>query len=229
MYGYDCVMIAAFFKTLGQLPSPPFQRVLWLSVAGSLVTAIVLWFAINTVLIKTDFIGLSWLDAAADFLGALAAVVLLILLLPAFIGLIASFMLESICRAVEARHYAHLPEARAQSITEAMMIGLRFAVVLIFFNLLVLPLYLIPGINLIVYWVLNGYLLGREYFELVACRRLTPTEVRTTRRRHRLSTFAAGVVIAAIAIVPIVNLILPLFGTAFMLHTFERLRATGEA
>ncbi len=219
-------MFDAFFKTLGQLPTAPFQRVLWLSIAGSLATATALWFALNTTLNHTDFIGLAWLDWIADILGSLAALVLLILLLPAFVGLIASFMLESICRAVEARHYPHLPDARAQSIMEAVVIGLRFGVILIVLNILLLPLIFFPPVYFVVGWALNGYLLGREFFELVACRRLAPTESRTLRRKHRLSAMAAGLVIAVVAVIPIVNLILPLFGTAFMLHTFQRVRQT---
>lgn len=227
LYGYDSVMFDALFKTLCQLPTAPFQRVLWLSIAGSLATAVALWFTINTTLNNTDFIGLAWLDWIADIVGSLAAVVLLILLLPAFVGLIASFMLESICRAVEARHYRHLPDPRAQSILEAVVIGLRFGAILIVLNILVLPLIFFPPVYFIVGWSLNGYLLGREYFELVACRRLEPAEIRILRRKYRLPTLAAGLVIAVVSIIPIVNLILPLFGTAFMLHTFER-RRTGK-
>jgi len=221
-------MFDAFFKTLGQLPTPPFQRVLWLSIAGSLATAIALWFAINAILINTDFFGFAWLEWAIDKLGGLAAAVLLILLLPAFIGLIASLMLESICRAVEARHYPHLPEPRSQSVMEAVVIGLRFAIILILLNILVLPLIFFGPVYLIVGWALNGYLLGREYFELVACRRLNHAEIRATRRSHGVATWLAGLVIAVVASVPIVNLLLPLFGTAFMLHRFERLRSVNS-
>jgi len=217
-------MIVAFFKTLGQLPSPPFQRVLWLSIASSLATAIVLWFAIEGVLNHTRFFESVWLEAPLDVLGGLAAIVLLVLLLPAFIGLIASFMLETICRAVEARHYPHLPEARSQSIMEAIWIGLRFAAVLVLLNLLVLPLIFIPPLYFVVGWALNGYLLGREYFELVACRRLSPADTSALQRRQRFAIWLAGLIIAVIATIPLVNLLLPLFGTAFMLHTFERVR-----
>jgi len=219
-------MFDAFFKTLGQLPTAPFQRVLWLSIAGSLATAIVLWFALNATLNNTDFVGLAWLDWIADLLGSVAAVVLLILLLPAFIGIVASFMLEWICRAVEARHYPHLPEARAQSIMEAIVIGIRFGIILIVLNILLLPLMFFPPVYFVVGWALNGYLLGREYFELVACRRLNHAEIRATRRTHGVATWFAGLIIAVVASIPVVNLILPLFGTAFMLHTFERLRSS---
>ncbi|MDH3739402.1 MAG: EI24 domain-containing protein [Alphaproteobacteria bacterium] len=216
-------MFDALFKTLGQLPTPPFQRVLWLSIGGSLLTAIILWFAIKVTLDKTDFIGLGWLDWIVDILGSLAAVVLLILLLPAFVGLIASLMLESICRAVEARHYPHLPEARSQSIMEAVFIGVRFMFILIALNIVVLPLIFFPPVYFVVGWALNGYLLGREYFELVGCRRLNADDLRTMRRQHGRTTLMAGLAIAVVSVIPIVNLILPLFGTAFMLHMFQRL------
>ena len=222
-------MFDAFFKTLAQMPTPPFQRVLWLSIAGSLATAVVLWFAINTLLINTNFIGLAWLDKAVDILGGFAAVVLLVLLLPAFVGLIASFMLEWICRAVEVRYYPHLPDARSQSFMEAVFIGLRFTVILVALNILVLPLIFIPPVYFVVGWALNGYLLGREYFELVACRRLNSADIRAMRRKYRLSTLLAGLAIAVVSVIPVVNLLLPLFGTAFMLHTFERLRFVSKA
>ena len=217
-------MLDALAKTLAQLPTPPFQRVLWLSIAGSFVTAIILWFAINAIFINTDFFGFAWLEWVIDKLGGLAAAVLLVLLLPAFIGLIASLMLESICRAVEARHYPHLPEPRSQSVMEAVNIAVRFAIILVVLNILMLPLMFFGPVYLIVGWALNGYLLGREYFELVACRRLNHGEIRATRRSHGVATWLSGLVIAVVASIPFVNLLLPLFGTAFMLHRFERLR-----
>ena len=217
-------MIADFFKTLAQLPSPPFQRVLWLSIAYSLATAVVLWFVIDGVLNHTRFFESVWLETPLDILGGLAAIVLLILLLPAFIGMIASFMLESICRAVEARYYPELPEARSQSIMEAIWIGLRFTVILVVLNLVVLPLMFIPPLYFVVGWVLNGYLLGREYFELVACRRLNPADTSALKRRQRFAIWLSGLIIAVIATIPFINLFLPLIGTAYMLHTFERVR-----
>ena len=218
-------MFAALSKTLAQLPTPPFQRVLLISLAGSLATALVLWFAIDIALVNTSFFSIGWLESVVDTLGGVAAVVLLVLLFPAFVGIFASFMVETVCRAVEARYYPHLPEAREQSVIEAVLTGLRFGVVLIVANLIVLPLYLIPLVNIFVYWLLNGYLLGREYFELVAFRRLDPAQTKALRRRNRLQMFAGGLVLAALAIIPVVNLFLPLIGTALLLHIFEALRS----
>ena len=95
-------------------------------------------------------------------------------------------------------------------------------------NLLALPLYLlllfVPPFNLFVFYLLNGYLLGREYFELVAARRLDTAGVRRLRRAYRGRLLLAGAVIAFLLTVPIVNLVTPIIATGFMLHVFEGLR-----
>jgi CysZ protein len=104
---------------------------------------------------------------------------------------------------------------------------LRFVAFALLLNLLVLPLYLLPGPNIAIFLALNGYLLGREYFELVAQRRASALEVRHLRRRARAGLFVAGVLIAAMLTVPLFNLVAPVVATAFMVHRFERLRRRG--
>jgi uncharacterized protein involved in cysteine biosynthesis len=71
---------------------------------------------------------------------------------------------------------------------------------------------------------LNGYLLSREYFELVALRRFDRTEARRMWRKSRVRFMVAGLLIAALLSVPFVNLIAPVMGTAFMVHVFESTR-----
>jgi uncharacterized protein involved in cysteine biosynthesis len=71
---------------------------------------------------------------------------------------------------------------------------------------------------------LNGYLLGREYFELVATRRLPGPTVAALRRRLRARLWLAGMVIAALLAVPVFNLVAPVVAIAFTVHLFEGLR-----
>jgi CysZ protein len=97
-------------------------------------------------------------------------------------------------------------------------------VVAVALNLLALPLYLLPGPNLVVFLALNGYLLGREYFELVAQRRMSPLDAARCRRAVRARVWAAGAMIAVLLMVPLVNLIAPVIAIAFMVHLFERWR-----
>ena len=105
---------------------------------------------------------------------------------------------------------------------------LAFIAISLALNILALPLYLLllflPPFNLFVFYLLNGYLLGREYFEIVAVRRLDMATAKLLRRTYRGRVFMTGVVIALLLTVPLVNLITPIVATAFMLHVFEGLR-----
>lgn len=217
-------MIRALNLTLAQLPSKPFRQVFWWSVLLSLVTAVALWSLVIWLLTDTAFFGSlpgigGWVDTAIQWAGGLAAFLLTIVLLPAFLGIYASLFLEKICRAVERRYYPELAPPRNQSIWEGIWTGLRFAVIIVFFNILFLPAFIfLPGVA---YWLLNGVLFGREYYELVAFRRLSPRDAAALRKQRRPALLFGGIIIAIVASIPLINLLLPLFGTAYMLHIFQ--------
>ena len=71
---------------------------------------------------------------------------------------------------------------------------------------------------------MNGYLLGREYFELVAVRRLAPRKQGVLRRQARGRVLLSGVVIAILLTIPLVNIVVPVVAAAFMVHVFHGLR-----
>jgi len=168
--------------------------------------------------------GIAWLDGSLAVLASAGALVLAWLLFP--IAIVASLGLfaEDVIEAVERRYYRELPAAPGMGFTRSTLGAVRFMVVAIALNLLVLPLYLLPGPNLIVYLALNGYLLGREYFELVAQRRLSWRALSRLRRMFRARLWWAGVWIAAILTVPLLNLIAPVIAIGFMVHVFEDVR-----
>ncbi|MGB0855207.1 MAG: EI24 domain-containing protein, partial [Pikeienuella sp.] len=132
-----------------------------------------------------------------------------------FIGL----FLDEIADAVEAKHHPHLPTPRRQSLGEALTQGFEFMLTLIGANILALIVYLISGLAApIVFWLVNGYLLGREYFEIVAARRMEPREAKSLRNRHLMSCWMAGALVAVPLSIPVVNLIVPLIGVAAFVH-----------
>lgn len=221
-------MIAAFFKAWDDLWSPRFRAVLWQCLGLSVVTAALVLAGVWWLVAGTELIGsVPWvgdaLEVLVDVLGWVAAFLLMLLLLPAFLGLYASFYIETICRAVEARHYPGLPPAREQSVGEAVSTGVKFLFVLIAANLVILPLIFIPPVYAVAGWAINGHLLGREYMEMVGFRRLDPKALAAFRARHRNRIFLGGLLLAAVATVPILNLFLPLVGTAFMVHLYQSL------
>ena len=224
-------MIDAFAKAIAQLWDPSFRRVLALSGAFSAVVFVVLagavWWLIDW--LTPDWVP-SWLsgwffDLVAWIVGfgmlVGSAWVLFTVLVSIFIGM----FLEGIAGAVEARHYPNDAPGKDLSIARGLAVGLKFLWDVIRFNLLALPVYLfVPGLNLFVFYGLNGYLLGREYFELVALRHLDAKAALEVRKRYRWRLFVAGVVMTFLFTVPVVNLVTPLIATAAMVHIYKGLK-----
>ena len=217
-------MIENITKSFSQLSEPKLLRILGRSLVATALTLLTVCLLAWSALAGTTIVENTWIDGIIDLLGGAAAFMLAILLFPAVAALVSSFFLDDVAEAVEARHYPDLPPPREQPLGEVVLIGVRFAAIVAALNILVLPLYLIPGINLFVFLGLNGYLLSREYFELVALRRFDRTEARRMWRKSRGRFLVAGLLIAALLSVPFVNLIAPVMGTAFMVHVFESTR-----
>ena len=234
-------MIAALTKAVGQIGDPRIRGTIVVSTLAALVILAAL-SAVSAWLLLWGGDSLSaWLFAGDEdsfwqrllewLLGAVAIAAVIFasfLLFPSTVGIVVGVMLERVAGAVEARHYPGLPPARDQPVMEAVRGALGFAGVTIAINLLALPLYLalsfLPPLNFFVFYMVNAYLLGREYFEMVAVRRLEMKAATQLRRRSRGRVFLAGVVIAILLTIPLVNILTPVVATAFMVHVFEALR-----
>lgn len=211
-------MIRALLLGFRHLSEPAAQRLILRCVLTALGTFLALFALVAAVLFGIDLTGWMWVDSAIAVAGSAAALLLSWLLFPVVVSAILGLFAEGVADAVESRHYPQLPAARGMSMAAQIGATARFVVVALALNLLVLPLYLVPGINLPVYLGLNGYLLGREYFELVAGRRMSMRAVTLLRRRWRARLWLAGVMIAGMLAVPLFNLIAPVVAVAFMVH-----------
>lgn len=218
-------LIEAFGKAIGQLGDPKARQVVWQSIGVSIVAFLGLWGGVGFVLANTAVFEMAWLDATIDVLGGLAVLVISWLLFPALVSACIGLFLERIADAVEQRHYPYLPPAREAPMGEVVATTLRFLAIMLVLNLLVLGLLLVPPVFPFVFYGANGYLLGREYFELAALRRMNASEASVLRAAHRGQLFAAGLVIALLLTVPLVNLIAPIIGTAAMVHLVEGWRS----
>jgi CysZ protein len=58
---------------------------------------------------------------------------------------------------------------------------------------------------------------------MVAMRHLPPEEAKRLRKSNMTYVFLCGLIIAGLASVPILNLLTPLFATAFMVHVYKSL------
>ena len=216
-------MIADLFKAFAQLSDPRFRRVVLLSclLAALLLAAL----AAGAGWALGGLTGTGWLDLAAGLAGGIAAFAAGAMLFPAAAAALQGLFLESATRAVEARHYLNLGSTNKQGWGETLRQTLFFVGSALGLNLLLLPVWLFaPPVGLLLFWLLNGWLCGREYFEAAALRRLDADDARALHRRYRYRIWLSGIVVAWLMTVPFVNLAAPAIGTAFMLHRFERLR-----
>ena len=221
-----------FAKALGQLGDGRFLRVMLLGVAlaAALLTgayAALLWL-IETFTpgsIDIPFVGpvggldtlLSW---GSILLMAVLSVFLMIPVASAFSGL----FLEDVAQAVEDQHYPGLPPVLRPSFGDTLIDTANFVGLLLALNTGALLLYPFVGpFSPLLFWGMNGYLLGREYFTLVASRRLGRDGARAMRKAYSLRIWAAGVLMAAPLSIPLINLAIPVLGVATFTHMFHRL------
>jgi len=219
-------MLRAAVLAFEQLSDRTTQRLVVRCVLLALATFVLLVVAVAGVLALLQLTGIAWLDTTIAVAGSGLALILAWLLFPVVVALTLNFFAEEVAEATERRHHPDLPPARGLSFADSTLATARFTAIAVLLNLLALPFYLVPGANVLLYLALNGYLLGREYFELVAQRRLPLGSVAALRRRQRLRIGLAGVAIAALLAVPFVNLVGPVVATAFMVHLFERWSGT---
>ncbi len=217
-------MFAAFLKAFGQLADGTTRRLIWLSLGAAIAVFAALWLMIGTAIESTELFASGWLETIVDVLGWAATLVLTWFLFPAVFTVIASLFLERVAGATEARHYADLPEAPGARLGAALGATAGFLAAMVVLNLVMLIFLLIPPLFPFVFYGVNGYLLGREFFELVALRRIGLEEVRHLRKAHRGRLFLAGIVIAFLFTIPGLNLVAPVIATAAMVHLFENFR-----
>jgi CysZ protein len=162
-------------------------------------------------------------DFLIDISGVIIAFFISIFVFPILMPIIISFFDEAICAAIEKQEYPELAKPNPP-FWPTIRQDLAFTLKAIFLNILVLPLYLIPLVNIVVYYTLNGYLLGREFFNTAAGRYVSFGEGKALRKRNKLEIITGGAAITFLATIPVIQLIAPIWGVALMLHLFQQKR-----
>ena len=216
-------MIGDALDSFVQIFSQPFRGVMWKSIGLTLAILIAAGVALDRLALAFIHVGPAWLSALISILLALGLIAGLILLVAPTVSFVASFFLDDIADLVEREIDPNGPRGRPIPIGPSIAIGLRFACLSLLVNIVVLAMTLFAGLGLAAFFLLNGYLLGREYFELAAMRHMTPDTARALRRRNWGPVYLAGLIVSGFVAIPILNLLTPLFATAFMTRVLKRL------
>ena len=228
------MILSDFLKSVAQFDDPKFRRVLWrglgLTIVLLIAACLLVNFGINQLLSSAwaaNLIGdQSWLGALINIGGVLFTIALSIWLMVPVTSAIIALFLDEVAQAVEARHYPHLPKQTATKLQDQILVGIRFLGILLLANIGALILSMIlPLLAPFVFWATNGYLMGREYFQMAAMRRMPRAQAQELFQRHQGSIWTAGILMAIPMSIPLVGLFIPILGAATFTHQFERLRA----
>jgi len=226
------VIFTSFFKAIGQIGDARFRRVMLLGIllALALLAAIYAGFlalieAFVPGSVEIPFVGpIGGIDTLLGWGSLLLMLGLSVFLMVPVASAFSGLFVEDIADAVEDRHYPGLPPVQPLRLADTLIDSLNFLGLLIAVNVLALLLYAFAGPFIpVVFWAVNGWLLGREYFTMVAMRRLGRIGAKEMRARNRGRIWLAGILMAAPLSVPLVNLVIPVLGVATFTHLFHRL------
>lgn len=215
---------------LRQTLSPALRGILWKSLGLTLAILGLLWLAMTRLIQAfqtSHHISAQYpiFDSLAYYLAGFGLFVALAYLMPAVSIIVAGFFLDDAAEIVERTDFPRDAPGRAMPFGLSMLYALRFAGVTLLVNLVALVIFFVPVIGVAAFFGANAYLLSREYFEMAAARFRSIEGAAQMRRDHAVRTLLAGCLLAALMIVPVVNLVTPLFGIALMVHLHKRLTA----
>lgn len=216
-------MIKAAFTAVADVLSPDFRSVLFKAIL--LAVALLIAVVAGTVFLL-DMLKLApwgWGNSIIEVAAGLGMAVLAFFMIPPVTALFAGLYLDHIAGLVERKHYPLDAPGHELPTGKAILLGVQFGLLVLVVNLAVLPM-LLFGIGALVLLLVNAYLLSREYFEMAAMRHMPVEEAKQLRRENSPQILIAGFIPAALALVPLVNLVVPLFSTSYFVHIFKGLK-----
>ncbi|MBL8791492.1 MAG: sulfate transporter family protein [Rhizobiales bacterium] len=218
-------MLKAAVRALGDLVSPDFRSILWKAVGLALLLFAAILIGVQLGFYFLTFVPWPWLETTLAIGTGLGLVVAFFFLMSPVTAMFAGLYLDTVAEKVEVKHYPQGPAGRAQPTLKSIRLALQFGLLVLAVNLLALPL-LFTGIGVVALVLVNAYLISREYFEMAAMRVMPVEDARELRRQNAMSVLIAGLLPALLALVPIVNLTVPLFATSYFVHLFRQARAS---
>jgi len=226
------MILVAFFKAIGQLTDPRFQNVLWRGIGLTIALLVgiyagLLWLIewLTQEPISLPGVGeVTWLGDLLSW-GSLGLVLVMsVFLMVPVASAITSLYLDEVAEAVEDKHFPQLAPVPPVGFTDGLRDTVNFLGVLVAANLLAFFLYaLFPFAAFFIFYALNGFLLGREYFQLAAMRRIGREAAKELRKRHQGTIWFAGCLMAVPLSFPLVNLVIPILGAATFTHLYHAL------
>ena len=216
-------MLDAAIAALRQILTPPFRSVLWKSLGLTLLLLALAWAGLDRLALSMLVVNHPLMHSILAFATGFGIVFALAFLIGPVSIFVAGFFIDDLAAIVEREIYPFGRQGTPAHHVEALRSAIRFSLVSLGVNLVALMLLLVPGVNVMAFFLANAYLFGREYFMLAAMRFRSGAEADEMRNLNAFTLFIAGLFIAIFVATPGLNLLTPLFATAFMVRMHKKL------
>ncbi len=217
-------MFASLRKAAAMVFAREFAGLVFWSLAATAILFVVLFIGVEYALGALPTLGSVWVNRFLEIAAPLILFLAIFFLGAPVAAMVGWLFLDRIAAKVDADFYPNNPRAPGTPVLTGAGAALRLIALTLIVNVALLPVDVgVPGIAELATVLANGWLLGREFFELASLRHLSPQRSDALRRRHAGRIYAGGLAIAALSAIPAIDLIAPFFGAALMAHLFKRL------
>ncbi|MBR7159062.1 MAG: EI24 domain-containing protein [Alphaproteobacteria bacterium] len=231
-------MLNIIANSFSEVFAKDMRKTFWQTFILAIICYAALFTGIAYFFHHTTFFATPWLENAIDILGGVLSAVISLFLLPALISIFSELFSDRIIDHTEATYFPKAPAPTPVSLSTGILYSLKFSGKAAFYTLgmfiafiLILPFYFIPVLNFLlviisstIMYLINGYLIGKGYFDTVAMRHMSPEEASALWSRHRFRLLFAGVIIAFVFTVPVLNLLAPIFSFCLMTQMFWKVK-----
>ncbi|MCJ8323857.1 MAG: sulfate transporter family protein [Rhizobiales bacterium] len=215
-------MIDTISTSISDLMSKPFRSVVLKSLGLTIILLAAALFAIPLMAANTGFSPFPYSDVIFAWIAGIGTFFAMSYLIVPITALFAGLFLDQIADVVEKQHYPHRPKGVAMPFASSLWVGVKFTLIVLVSNIVLLPFIFLGGLGLVLIYLVNGYLLGREYFELAALRHHNVEDVKHLRAQNQMLIYGAGLLIAFCATIPYLNLFVPVFATSLLVHIYHK-------
>jgi CysZ protein len=217
-------MLDAALRSIRDVLSRDFRSILWKAIGLTLLLFVAIFVAVETLLSMFAGFPWPWLTTVLSIITGLGLIAAFFFVMAPVTAMFAGIFLDQVAERIERRDYPQDAAGRPLPFGKSIMMGLQFALLVLVVNLAMLPTFFL-GIGAAAMVLANAYLLGREYFTMVGARHMDIREAAELRRDNAARVFAAGLIPAVLAVIPLVNVLVPIFSTAYFVHIFKKVAA----
>ncbi|AQX20697.1 CysZ protein [Bartonella sp. CDC_skunk] len=228
------MIFTAAYYALQRLFSQKYRSMIWKVLGLTFIVFVIIWSCTRQFFMSYFWLWIAhfvprltnwaeWAELSILIIFNLGLSLLIAFFIAPITAMIGSFFIDNAAEIIEKEDYPNEPTGQAMSFGYSVIFALKFIILSLFGNVIAFFLFFIPNINLLAFYIINGYLFGRQYFAFAAYRFRSKQEAHAFLRTHHTTVFCAGLLIAFFVSIPILNLVTPLFAAAFMTHLHKML------